>query len=319
MVPKVFLTEPIPHYEILVDLLREYAETKVSDIFPKIVPPESLKGCIAVVVGDSIIDAESLKYADELKLVQKFGAGINTIDIKACDSRGIYVCNIPGVNALDVAEYVIGAMISSLRGFLRMDEAARRAAWDERPALIGERLSNKTVGIIGLGRIGCEVTRLLKPFKGIKILAYDPYVAPSLAESLGVKMVDLKTLLEESDIVTIHVPLSEETKGLICERELNYMKTSAVLINTARGQIVEEKALYQALKNGRIKYAVIDVWAEEPLKPGNPIFELRNVQLSIHTASWTHQFFEEAMKLCAENVIRVVKGEKPLNIVSASI
>ena len=130
---------------------------------------------------------------------------------------------------------------------------------------------------------------------------------------------DLETLLSRSNIVTIHTPLTEEMRGLIGEEELNLMKPTAILINTTRGSIVDEEALYRALRSGRIKFAVIDVWAEEPLKPGNPLFELENVQLSVHTASWTRQVFEDIMRLSAENVIRIIKGDEPLNIVNKSL
>jgi len=315
---KVFITEPLPFAEVAVEILEKYAEVEISERFYGVVPSEKLRDCIGVIVGDSLISEASLKDAEKLKIVQKAGVGINTIDIEACTRRGIYVCNLPGVNAVDVAEYVIGAMISSLRDFPRMDRTTRRAAWNERPKLIGERLTGKTVGIIGLGRIGREVIRLLKPFK-VKVLAYDPYITEELAKDLNVKKTDLKTLLQESDIVTIHAPLTDETRGLIGKEELEIMKPTAILINAARGSIVDEKDLYDALKNGQIRFAVIDVWAEEPLKPGNPLLELENVQLSIHTASWTRQAFEDMMRLGAQNIIRVLKGEKPLNIVNESL
>ena len=315
---KVFITEPLPFVEKAVKILEKHVDVEVSKRFYDVVPPEKLRGCIAVIIGDSVISKDSLEDANELRLVQKAGVGINTIDLTACTKRGIYVCNLPGVNAIDVAEYVIGAMISGLRDFPRMDKAARMAAWNERPGLIGERLTGKKVGIIGLGGIGREVVRLLKPFN-VKILAYDPYISEEISQKLEVKKTDLETLLRESDIVTIHAPLTEETRGLLGKRELSLMKPTAILINTARGSIVNEDALYYALKNGWIKFAVIDVWAEEPLKPGNPLFELENVQLSIHTASWTCQAFENLMRLSAENVIRIIKGEQPLNIVNKSL
>jgi len=318
MEKKVFITEPLPFVEEAVKILEKYAEVEISEKFYDVVPSEKLKGCVAVIVGDSVISEASLEDADELRLVQKAGVGVNTIDLDACTKRGIYVCNLPGVNALDVAEYVIGAIISSLRDFPRMDRAARRAAWDERPRLIGERLTGKKVGIIGLGRIGREVVRLLRPFN-VEVLAYDPYISEDQARNLNVEKAELETLLRESDIVTIHAPLTEETRGLIGKEELNLMKPTAILINAARGSIVDEEALYQALKNGKIRFAVIDVWAEEPLKLGNPLFELENVQLSIHTASWTRQVFEDIMRLSAENVIRVIEGNKPLNIVNKSL
>ena len=315
---KVFITEPLPSVEEAVKILGKYVDVETSERFYDVVPSEKLRDCIAVIVGDSVISEASLEEAEDLRLVQKAGVGVNTIDLDACTKRGIYVCNLPGVNSIDVAEYVIGAMISSLRDFPRMDRAARKAAWDERPRLIGERLTGKTIGIIGLGRIGREVVRLLKPFN-VEVLAYDPYISEDLAENLNVERTDLETLLSRSDIVTIHTPLTEETRGLIGEEELNLMKPTAILINTARGSIVDEEALYRALRSGRIKSAVIDVWAEEPLKPGNPLLELENVQLSVHTASWTRQVFEDIMRLSAENVIRIIKGDEPLNIVNKSL
>jgi len=315
---KVFITEPLPFIEEAIKILENYAKVEVSKRFYGVVPAGKLRGCVAVIVGDTLIDENSLEDANELRLVQKAGVGVNTIDIEACTKRGIYVCNLPGVNAVDVAEYVIGAMISSLRDFPRMDRAARKAAWDERPKLIGERLSGKKVGVIGLGRIGREVVRLLKPFN-VKVLVYDPYINEEVAEKFNVRKVDLETLLRESDIVTIHAPLTDETRGLIGKEELEIMKPSAILINAARGSIVNEKDLYHALRAGKIRFAVIDVWTEEPLKPGNPLFELENVQLSIHTASWTRQAFQDTMRLSAQNVLRVIKGEKPLNIVNRSL
>jgi len=315
---KIFITEPLPFAEEAVKILEKHADVEISDRFYRVVPSEKMRGCFAVIVGDSIINEDSLRDVDELRIIQKAGVGVNTIDINACTKRGIYVCNLPGVNAIDVAEYVVGAMISSLRDFPRMDRAARRAAWNERPKLIGERLTGKKVGIIGLGRIGREVVRLLEPFN-VEILVYDPYVSEELAKRFCVKKAGLETLLRESDIVTIHAPLTEETRGLIGKEELDLMKRTAILINAARGPIVNEKDLYQALKWGKIKYAVIDVWAEEPLKPGNPLFELENVQLSVHTASWTRQVFEDVMRLSAENIVRVIKGDKPLNIVNKSL
>jgi len=315
---KIFITDPLPFVEEAVKILEKYAEVEVSDRFYKSVPSEKLRGCVAVIVGDSVINEKSLEDANELRLVQKAGVGVDTIDINACTKRGIYVCNLPGVNAIDVAEYVVGAMISSLRDFPRMDRAARKAAWNERPELIGERLTGKKIGIIGLGRIGREVVRLLKPFN-VEILAYDPYVSEELVKELDVRRVDLKTLLQGSDIVTIHTPLTEETRGLIGKEELEIMKPTAILINAARGSIVDEKELYHALKDGKIRFAVIDVWAEEPLKPGNPLFELENVQLSMHTASWTRQVFVDLMRLSAQNVLRMIKGERLLNIVNKSL
>ncbi len=196
-----------------------------------------------------------------------------------------------------------------------MDSAARRAAWPARPSLIGERLSGKTVGIVGFGKIGREVARLLGPFR-VKLLAHDPYIDSRAALEEGVEMVSLRELLKESDIVTIHVPLTDETRALMGEEEFRQMKRSSTLINTSRGPVVDEAALHMALSQKLIRYAVIDVWAKEPIDPDNEILGLENAQLSLHQASWTREFFEAGMGFCAENVIRVLKGEEPLNAVN---
>ncbi len=312
---RVWITEPLPRACVGVKELGGYAVTEVSDVFYAVIPSEKLKVFDAIIIGDARLTEESLAYADKLKVVQKFGAGYDTIALDACAKRGIYVCTMPGLNAVDVAEYTVGAIISALRGFMRMDDTARRAAWSERAILIGERLKGKVVGVIGLGKIGCEVVRLLKPFN-VKVLAYDPYVNQMTVRELDVTLTDLNKLLEESDVVTIHTPLTAETRGLIGWREFALMKPSTVLVNTARGPIVDEEALYKALNKGKISGAVIDVYTQEPLQPENPLLKLKNAQLSIHTACWTRQFFEDGMKFCAENVVRVFNGEKPRNIVN---
>ncbi|MGQ9513905.1 MAG: NAD(P)-dependent oxidoreductase [Thermoproteota archaeon] len=312
---KVWIAEPIPSTDVAIRKLRPYAEVEVSPIFYQQVPPQKLRGCSAVIIADSFLMKESLADADKLRIVQKFGVGFNTIAIEECGRRGIYVCNIPGINSLDVAEFVVGSMISSLRGFARLDSAARRGAWSERPNLVGERLSGKTVGIIGFGRIGREVARLLRPFN-VKLLVYDPYVDPKTIEEGSIELVELKKLLSNSDIVTIHVPLTDETRTMIGARELRSMKSSSILINTSRGPVVDEEALHEALKEKIIKHAVIDVWSKEPIDPDNKILKLKNTQLSLHQASWTRSFFEIGMEFCADNILRVLRGEIPQNIVN---
>jgi len=312
---KVWIAEPIPCTDVAVNKLTPHAEVGVSSVFYEDIPAEKLNGLDAVIVADSFLTERSLLGADRLRLAQKFGVGVNTIAIDGCTKKGIYVCNIPGINSLDVAEYAVGAMISSLRGFIRLDSAARRAAWPERPSLVGERLGGKAVGIVGFGKIGREVARLLGPFKA-KLLAYDPYVDPKDALEKGVEIVSLRKLLMESDIVTIHVPLTDETRDLIGEEEFRQMKRSSTLINTSRGPVVNEAALHMALSQRLIRYAVIDVWRKEPIDQDNEILGLENAQLSLHQASWTREFFEAGMEFCAENVIRVLRGEEPLNAVN---
>lgn len=302
--------------ENMVKLLKDAGvEVEVSKMFHEYVPEDRVIEVDGVVVADSRITSKSVEKARKLRIIQKFGVGVDTIPVEACRRRGIYVCNIPGINSLDVAEFTLTAVLSILHRIRERDQMAREARWNDRPKVLSERLSGKTVGIIGFGRIGRQVARLLKPFK-TRILVYDPYVNVSLVEEYGAEKVeDLTVLLKLSDIVTLHVPLTEETRHMIGRHELRLMNSNAVIVNTSRGAVVDEEALYDALKAGRIKAAHIDVWTTEPVPRDNPMLRLRNAQLSLHQASWTVDFFREAAKFCAENVLRALRGLKPLNIV----
>ena len=292
----------------------EGVEVKVSEVFHEQVPSKPVAEAGAVVVADSRIAPESVEAADRLRIIQKFGVGVDKIPVELCKERGIYVCNIPGVNSLDVAEFTLTAMLSILHRIRERDSMAREARWHDRPKALSERLTGKTVGIVGFGRIGRQVARLLNPFN-VRILVYDPYVEAETMEKLGAEKVEnLDALLKLSDIVTLHTPLTEETRGMIGWRELNLMRANAILVNTSRGEVVDEDALYKALKTGRLKAAHIDVWSVEPVPRDNPILNLENVQLSLHQASWSVDFFRDAARFCAENVLRALKGLKPMNI-----
>ena len=314
--PSVYITEPLPMVEEMVKLLEDAGvEAEVSEVFHEYVPGDRIMDVDGVVVADSRITPETVEKARRLRIVQKFGVGVDTIPVGVCRRRGVYVCNIPGINSLDVAEFTLAAILSILHRVRERDLMAREARWSDRPKVLSERLTGKTVGIVGFGRIGRQVARLLKPFK-TRVLVYDPYVAVSLVEEYGAEKVeDLARLLKDSDIVTLHVPLTSETRHMIGRREFRLMKPDAVLINTSRGAVIDEEALYDALKSGRIRAAHIDVWAKEPVSEDNPLLKLENAQLSLHQASWSVEFFREAARFCAENIIRVLRGLKPLNIV----
>lgn len=313
--PRVWVSEPVPCSQVAVRELKGFAETDVSGVFCDVVAAQRVEDVDGVILAEARFPRESLRKAGRLRIVQRFGAGFDTIDLEACAERGVYVCNMPGLNAIDVAEYTVGAIISALRGFICMDDAARRAAWNERPRLMGERLKGKTVGIVGLGRIGRQVARLLNPFD-VRLIASDPYITQADADPYEVRLTSLEEVVRISDVITLHAPLNEETRGLIGEKEFGAMKPTVILVNAARGPVVDEAKLAEALRSGRIRGAVVDVYGTEPPEAGNPLFGLRNVQLSLHMAAWTREFFENGMVLCAQNVMRALRGEKPLNVVN---
>ena len=313
---RVYITEPIPMHDKMVKLLRSFnVEVEVSKVFHEYVPEDKLLEFDGIIVADSKIPAEPIRRTERLKIIQKFGVGVDNIPVELCKSKGIYVCNIPGINSLDVAEFTLAAILSILHRIRERDRMARKARWSERPKVLSERLTGKTVGIIGFGRIGRQVAVLLKPFK-VRIVVYDPYVSEEVVKEFGVERVEgLDQLLKTSDIVTLHIPLTNETRHMIGWRELNMMKRNAILINTSRGAIIDEEALYKAIKSGRLKSAHIDVWSIEPVPRDNPMLKIRKVQLSLHQASWSVNFFTEAAEFCVENVLKAFRGLKPLNVV----
>lgn len=313
---RVYITEPIPMHEKMVKLLRNSSvEVEVSKVFYESVPEDKLLEFDGVIVADSKIPTEPTKKTERLKIIQKFGVGVDNIPVELCKSRGIYVCNIPGINSLDVAEFTLAAILSILHRIRERDRMARKAKWSDRPKVLSERLTGKVVGIIGFGRIGRQVAMLLKPFK-VKIVVYDPYITDEIVKEAGVEKVgELDQLLKVSDVVTLHIPLTGETRHMIGWRELNIMKRNAILVNTSRGAVIDEEALRKAVKSGRLRSAHIDVWSLEPVPKNHPMLNVRKVQLSLHQASWSINFFTEAAEFCVENILKAFRGVKPLNVV----
>jgi D-3-phosphoglycerate dehydrogenase len=236
--------------------------------------------------------------------------------MKAARKRGITVVNTPGRNASAVAEFTIGAILAETRLITRGHDALRQGVWRGdlyRADRTGEELSELTVGVIGYGQIGTRVVRLLKVF-GCRILVVDPYVQLSAADrGDGVEQVSLDQLLAQSDVVTLHARVTGETEKLINAGTLRQMKPSSVLINTARGPLVDYDALYAALKDKRIRSAVLETFAVEPPPPDWPLLRLENVTLTPHIAGASVKTVTYSAGLAAEEVRRYLSGEPPLN------
>jgi phosphoglycerate dehydrogenase-like enzyme len=259
------------------------------------------------------ISGEVLRAAKKLKLIQLVSAGFDQIDLDLCQELGIQLANNGGTNSIDVAEHTLAMMLGFYRRMLEMDYNVRNDSWSGLDS--GETtytINGKTVGIIGLGNIGQRVARLLNAF-GARVLFYDAY--PPSAEviaELGATQVELDDLLQQADIVTIHVPLMDETRGLIGSRELELMQPNAILINTCRGPVVNETALIDALRTGQIAGAALDVLEKEPPEPDNPILSLANVLLTPHTAGVTYDTWSRRGEFIFQNLQRVWDGQPPL-------
>lgn len=262
------------------------------------------------------LGAPVIEAGTKLRVIAKVGAGVDNIDVAAATSRGIPVCNTPGVNADSVADHVFALILALARGLLRVDELTRAGmGWEQWPPLLGAELRGKTVGIIGFGRTGQAVARRATAF-GMSCRIHDPYAAVSKPPIGGFEPADLDDVLTTADFITLHVPLSEITRGLIGTRELALMRPTSFLINTARGPVVDERALVSALENKRIRGAGIDVFAEEPAT-SSPLFDLENVVVTPHVAGMTTEATTLARKQAAESIVVAARGQAPPRMVNA--
>jgi len=247
-------------------------------------------------------------------MVMKHGVGIDNIDLDAATSLGIVVANAPGTNTEAVADWVIATMLSLLRGVCAASNSTREGEWER---FVGHELGAMTVGVIGTGRIGVEVIKRLRGF-GAEVLSYDVVQHPELVSEYGVCYVSLEELLQQSDIVTLHVPLIEQTKGMIGARELSCMKDSAYLINAARGELVDEDALHKSLKARRIAGVALDVYATEPPQ-ASPLIKLDKVLATPHIAAYTYEAMELMDRMCAKTIVDVFKGKQLQNILNPAV
>jgi D-3-phosphoglycerate dehydrogenase len=252
------------------------------------------------------VDAEALAAAKRLKVVARAGVGLDNVDVKAATQAGVMVVNAPTSNIVSAAELAIALMLAAARNISPAHAALRNGVW-ARSKYSGIELFEKTLGIVGLGRIGILVAQRLQAF-GMDVIAYDPYVQPGRAAQLGIRMVDLDTLMAEADFLTVHLPKTPETIGLIGEDALAKAKPSLVVVNAARGGIVDEDALYNALKEGRIAGAGLDVFAKEPCTD-SPLFEFDNVVAVPHLGASTEEAQEKAGVAVAKSVRLALAGE----------
>jgi D-3-phosphoglycerate dehydrogenase len=252
------------------------------------------------------VDAEALAAAARLKVVARAGVGLDNVDVRAATLAGVMVVNAPTSNVVSAAELAVALMLAAARHLSPAHAALKSSEW-KRSRYTGTELYEKTVGIVGLGRIGVLVAQRLSAF-GMRVIAYDPYVQAGRAAQMGVRLVDLDTLLTEADFMSVHLPKTPETLGLIDQEALAKVKPRLVLVNAARGGIVDEVALYAALKEGRIAAAGLDVFAQEPCVD-SPLFDLENVVATPHLGASTDEAQEKAGLAVARSVRLALSGE----------
>lgn len=252
------------------------------------------------------IDAEALAAAKKLKVVARAGVGLDNVDVKAATQAGVMVVNAPTSNIVSAAELAVALLLASARNVVPANSALHRGEW-KRSKYTGVEVADKVVGIVGLGRIGVLVAQRLSAF-GVRLIAYDPYVQPARASQLGIRMVSLDELLAESDFITVHLPKTKETVGLIDDAALHKVKPTVRIINAARGGIVDEQALYDAIVDGRVAGAGLDVFAKEPCTD-SPLFTLESVVATPHLGASTDEAQEKAGIAVARSVRLALAGE----------
>lgn len=278
---------------------------------------EALRQADAVLCGNDLqVDDDLFKIAHKVKAIGKLGVGLDTVDIEAASRHGVVVFHTPGANNQAVADHTFALILNLARKIRYCDQSLREKRW-EHTKIIGVEIWQKTIGIIGLGAIGRCVALRAKGFQ-MKIVACDPYWPAEFAAEQGIEQLSLDELLKVSDIVTIHAPLTPENRELINARTLGLMKPAAILINVARGGIVNETDLHQALKTGQIAGAGLDVFEREP-PHDSPLLELENVVLTPHTAAFTHEAMNTMSMGVVEQLIDFYHGNQPVHIVNPEV
>lgn len=266
----------------------------------------------AVVAGVDTWDEEIFKIAPKLKIISRFGVGVDNIDLEKANEYGIKVTNAPRINSNAVAELTVNLILNSLRNTPNLHASTQEGKWER---FVGFELKGKQVGLLGFGNIAQSVAKKLQGFD-VSVTAYDKYPNIEIADKYNVKFTSYEEILENSHIVSMHLPYMKETHHFMNEEKFKKMRKGSYFINTSRGGLVDEKALYDALSTGNLSAAAIDVYEKEPVNPSNSLFELKNIITTPHTAAETYETYYSVGLLTAEAIIALLQGRRPENILN---
>lgn len=264
------------------------------------------------------ISRNVIENLEKCKVIARYGVGFNTIDVEAATERGIIVGNVTDYCLDEVSDHTIALLLASARKITALNNAVKKGNWDFNVAVPVFRLRGRTLGLVGLGNIPRAVAKKAQVF-GLDVIAFDPFVPETVASGLGIRLVSLDELCELSDFISVHVPLNQYTKGMISVSEFNKMKKEAFIINTARGPIIDEQALIQALQEEKIAGAALDVLEVEPIAATNPLLNMDNVILTPHAAFYSVEAENELKKKTAQNVADVLSGFYPTYLVNKDV
>lgn len=293
--------------QMLVDAGFELVCNDTGEKLSKQAQMDMIKDAYGIVTGTEKYDAEMINAAENCRVIIRFGVGLDNFDLDAMRTKGIQVGVVENNNA--VAEFALTIILSVLKNLPRYDTVVRQGQWQR---FSMRELRKKSVGVVGFGRIGVRLVELLQGFD-VRILVYDPYVSQEKVEKFGAEKMDLDDLLTQSDVVSLHLPVTPETKYLINAKTLAKMKTGAYLINTSRGELVDEPALLEALRSGKLAGVGMDVFETEPVTKDNPLLSIENTVLTPHVAALTYETNYKAGIISAESIIAVHNGGRPLH------
>lgn len=265
----------------------------------------------AILVREAPVSRRVIDALGQCRAIVRYGVGVDNIDLEAAAAKGIFVANVPGYGTEEVSDHAVALLLSCIRNLLQRDQSLRKGRFETDIDDQIYRTSGKILGLIGYGRISQAVHRKWKGFEPSRVLVYDPYADPRLIAANGGEAVDPKRLLTESDYVSLHAPLTPETRHLINNTALERMKPTAILINTARGELVDEAALAEALTQKRILAAGLDVFESEPIPSDHPLIGLPNVVLTSHVGWYSQNSVRELQTRAAMEVKRILSGERP--------
>jgi D-3-phosphoglycerate dehydrogenase len=277
---------------------------------------EVSKDADAIFVRETPITAKILESFERCKIVARYGVGLDNIDLETAKRLQIYVANVPEYGTEDVSDHAAALLLGCIRTLLVRDQNLRRGIFESDIKAEMYRTTGKTLGIIGYGKIARALHRKWMGFLPDRVLVYDPFVDRGLIEENGAEKMDLNTILTESDYISIHAPLTPETHHLIDETAMKKMKNTAILVNTSRGAIIDTQALADALEQGQILGAGLDVFENEPLPTDHPLINMTNVILTSHVAWYSKDSTRDLQSGAAEEVLRVLSGKQPVNWVN---
>lgn len=312
---KVVLTDNIfPDLIMEREMLSKIDAELIEVTDPKMIV-EECKDADAVIDTYAELGADIINEMEKSKLIIRNGIGVNTIDVDTCNEKGIMVANVPSYCLDEVATHAISLMLAVGRKIVLLNNTVSEGVWDVKKGIPIYSLQNKTLGLVGLGKIPRLVKEKSVPF-GLNVIAYDPYVSAEDAKALGVEKVEMDRLIEQSDYISIHCPLTPETRGLFNSDAFKKMKKSAYIINTARGPVIDEADLIEALQNDEIAGAGLDVLTSDSVDKNNPLLKMDNVVITPHAAWYSEESIVTRRRQTIESVISVLEGGEPASLIN---